>query len=55
MGETEDDTLKYPTGFVLVFSTGEYSDYGLAGFVVTTIASAIRALSAPAGQTGDVG
>jgi hypothetical protein len=30
-----DKTLKYPRGTCLVFTTGEYSDYGLRGILVT--------------------
>lgn len=30
-----DRTLQYPKGSIMVFTTGEYSDFGMAGFLVT--------------------
>jgi hypothetical protein len=41
-----DKTLIYPMGSILIFSTGEYSDYGLSGFVVTLKECDLRKLAA---------
>lgn len=35
MSEQKSTSLKYPPGSVLVMTTGEYSDFGVVGILVT--------------------
>lgn len=40
-----DRTLNYPKGSILVLTSGEYSDYGMVGYVVTVEDCDLRALA----------